>query len=145
MEGYTYRITKCCMTSSLVQLLAFEKLNGDNYAAWKSNLNMILVMDDLSIYDVLAKKHDVVRTAKEIMESLRGMFAQPSFSLRHDAIKYVYNCRMKEGTSVKEHVLNMMVHFNVTEINRAIIDDKSQVSFILESLSKSFLQFRTKR
>ena len=35
------------MNSSIVRLLASEKLNGDNYAAWKSNLNTILVVDDL--------------------------------------------------------------------------------------------------
>ncbi|KAA0056365.1 gag/pol protein [Cucumis melo var. makuwa] len=35
------------MNSSIVQLLASEKLNGDNYATWKSNLNTILVADDL--------------------------------------------------------------------------------------------------
>ena len=81
--------------------------------------------------------------AKEIMESLKGMFGQLSFSLRHDAIKYVYNCHMKEGISVREHVLDMMVHFNVAEVNGVVIDEKSQVSFIMESLPKSFLQFRT--
>ena len=135
------------MSSSIVQLLASEKLNGDNHATWKSNLNTILVIDDLrfvlteeyppnpssnanqtgrdaydrwtkangkarvyilaSISDVLAKKHNVMGTAKEIMESLRGTFGQPSFSLRHDTIKYVYNCRMKEGTSVREHVITL--------------------------------------
>ena len=35
------------MNSSIVQLLAFEKLNGYNYTTWKSNLNTILVVDDL--------------------------------------------------------------------------------------------------
>ena len=117
------------MTNSIVQLLASEKLNGDNYTTWKSNLNTILVIDDLrfvltkecsrnpssnatrtvrdaydrwikendkarvyilaNIFDVLAKKHDVMGTAKEIMESLKGMFGQPSFSLRHEPIKYI--------------------------------------------------------
>ena len=96
-----------------------------------------------SISNVLAKKHDVIGTAKEIMESLKGMFGQPSFSLRHDAIKYVYNCRMKEWTSVREHVLDMMVHFNVAEVNEVVIDEKRQVIFFMESLPKSFLQFRT--
>ncbi|KAA0025987.1 gag/pol protein [Cucumis melo var. makuwa] len=33
------------MNSSIVQLLASKKLNDDNYAAWKSNLNTILVVD----------------------------------------------------------------------------------------------------
>ena len=35
------------MNSSIVKLLVFKKLNGDNYAAWKSNLNTILVVVDL--------------------------------------------------------------------------------------------------
>ena len=94
-----------------------------------------------SISDVLAKKHDARGTAKEIMESLKGMFGQPSFSFRHDVIKYIYNCRMKEGTSVREHVLDMMVDLNVAELNGAVIDEKSQVGFIMESLPKSFFQF----
>ena len=102
------------MTSSIVQLLASKKLNGDNYSTWKSNINTILVIDYLrfvlleecppnsgsnanrtvqdaydrwtrandkarvyilaSISDVLAMKHDVMGTVKEIMESLKGMF-----------------------------------------------------------------------
>ena len=36
-----------------------------------------------------------------------------------------------------------MVHFNVAEENGDVIDEKSQVSFIMESLPKSFFQFRT--
>ena len=35
------------MSSSIVQLLTSEKLNGDNYATRKSNLNTILANDDL--------------------------------------------------------------------------------------------------
>ncbi|XP_022139260.1 uncharacterized protein LOC111025819 [Momordica charantia] len=33
---------------------------------------------------------------------------------------------MKEGTSVTEHVLDMMVHFNTAEVNGATIDEASQ-------------------
>ena len=171
------------MNSSIVQLLASEKLNGDNYAAWKSNLNTILVVDDLrfvlteecpqnpasnanrtsrdaydrwikanekarvyilaSMSDVLAKKHESLATAKEIMNSLRGMFGQPELSLRHEAVKYIYTKRMKEGTSVREHVLDMMMHFNIAEVNSGPIEEVNQVSFILESLPKSFIPFQT--
>ena len=42
------------MNSSIVQLLASEKLNGNNYVTWKSNLNTILVVNDLRF--VLTKK-----------------------------------------------------------------------------------------
>ena len=42
---------------------------------------------------------------------------------------------MKEETSVREHVLDMMVYFILVEVNGVGIDEKSQVSFILESLA----------
>ncbi|KAA0042462.1 gag/pol protein [Cucumis melo var. makuwa] len=71
------------------------------------------------------------------------MFGQPEWSLRHEAIKYIYTKRMKEGTFVREHVLDMMMHFNITEVNGGAIDEANQVSFILESLSKSFIPFQT--
>ncbi|TYJ98401.1 gag/pol protein [Cucumis melo var. makuwa] len=76
--------------------------------------------------DVLAKKHESLATAKEIMDSLKGMFGQPEWSLRHETIKYIYTKRMKEGTSVREHVLNMMMHFNIAEVNGGAIDEANQ-------------------
>ncbi|XP_038891685.1 uncharacterized protein LOC120081079 [Benincasa hispida] len=171
------------MNSLIIQLLASEKLNGDNYSAWKSNLNTILIVDDLrfvlseecpqapasnanrtvreaydrwvkanekacvyilaSMSDVLAKKHESLATAKEIIDSLREMFGQLSWSLRHEAIKHIYTKRMKEGTSVREHVLDMMMYFNIAKVNGGPIDEANQVSFILQSLPKSFIPFET--
>ncbi|TYK22617.1 gag/pol protein [Cucumis melo var. makuwa] len=65
--------------------------------------------------DVLVKKHESLATAKEILDSLREMFGQPSWSLRHKAIKYIYTKKMKKETSVREHELYMMMHFNIAE------------------------------
>ncbi|KAA0033218.1 gag/pol protein [Cucumis melo var. makuwa] len=93
--------------------------------------------------DVLAKKHESLAMAKEIMDSLKGMFGQPEWSVRHEAIKYIYTKRMKEGTSVREHVLDMMMHFNIAKVNNGAIDEANQVSFILEFLLKSFIPFQT--
>ncbi|TYK19115.1 gag/pol protein [Cucumis melo var. makuwa] len=50
---------------------------------------------------------------------------------------------MKEGTSVREHVLDMTMHFNIAEVNGGAIDEANQVSFILKSLLKSFIPFQT--
>ncbi|TYK14939.1 gag/pol protein [Cucumis melo var. makuwa] len=93
--------------------------------------------------DVLAKKHESLATAKEIMDSLKGMFGQPEWSLRHETIKYIYTKCMKEGTSVRKHVLDMIMHFNIAVVNGGAIDEANQVSFILESLPKSFIPFQT--
>ncbi|KAK0594600.1 hypothetical protein LWI29_001701 [Acer saccharum] len=51
--------------------------------------------------------------------------------------------RMKEGTSVREHVLNMMSYFNTAEIIGGAINEPSQVSIILTTLPKSFDQFKS--
>ncbi|KAK0589387.1 hypothetical protein LWI29_013569 [Acer saccharum] len=50
---------------------------------------------------------------------------------------------MKEGSSVQEHVLGMMPHFNTNEVNDGTIDEACQVSIILTTLSKSFYQFKS--
>ncbi|KAA0032768.1 gag/pol protein [Cucumis melo var. makuwa] len=52
--------------------------------------------------DILSKKHEIMVTACQIMNSIREMFGQPSIQIKQEAIKYVYNARMKEGQFVKE-------------------------------------------
>ncbi|XP_038879182.1 uncharacterized protein LOC120071154 [Benincasa hispida] len=89
-----------------------------------------------SISNVLNKKHEVMPISHEIMASLQEMFGQPSSFVRHKAIKYVHSTRMKDGFNVREHVLDMMVHFNIAEAHGAMIDEISQVSMILESLQR---------
>ena len=76
------------------------------------------------------------------MDSLREMFGQPEWSLRHETIKYIYTKRMREGTFIREHVLDMM-YFNIVEVNGGAIKETNQVSFILESLLRSFIPFQT--
>ena len=48
---------------------------------------------------------------------------------------------MKEGTSSREHILDMMMHFNIVKVNGGAIDEANQVSFILESLLNNFISF----
>ncbi|XP_038888121.1 uncharacterized protein LOC120078020 [Benincasa hispida] len=76
-----------------------------------------------SLNDVLDKKHEPMIIAHKIMESLRGMFGQPSMQLRHDAMKFIFNSMMKKGTSIRQHVLNKMIHFNVVKMNGSSIDE----------------------
>ena len=50
-----------------------------------------------SMSNVLAKKYESLAMTKEIMDSLREMLGQSSWSLRHYAIKHIYTKRIKEG------------------------------------------------
>ncbi|KAA0042331.1 gag/pol protein [Cucumis melo var. makuwa] len=103
-----------------------------NQTSWKAYDRWIKANEKARVYilasmsDVLAKKHESLATTKEIMDSLKRMFGQPEWSLRHEAIKYIYTKRMKEGTSIKEHVLDMMMHFNIAEVNGGAIDGANQ-------------------
>ncbi|XP_047952632.1 uncharacterized protein LOC125198301 [Salvia hispanica] len=49
---------------------------------------------------------------------------------------------MKEGTFVRQHVLEMMSHLNQIEVLGGTIDPKSQITIILQSLPPSFQQFK---
>ncbi|PON64597.1 hypothetical protein PanWU01x14_123090 [Parasponia andersonii] len=53
------------------------------------------------------------------------------------------NAKMKRGTPVRDHVLNMINYFGEAEVHGTTIDDRTQVSMILESLSPDFLYFKS--
>ena len=85
----------------------------DAYDLWTKANEKARVYILASLFEVLAKKHEVLVTAREITESLQEMFGQPSYQLHHDSLKYIYTCSMKKGTSIQENVLDMMVQFNI--------------------------------
>ena len=51
------------------------------------------------------------------------------------------NAKMSKGTPVRDHVLNMANYINEAELHGAIIDERTQVSIILDSLTPDFFQF----
>ncbi|XP_038890303.1 uncharacterized protein LOC120079919 [Benincasa hispida] len=81
-----------------------------------------------NISNVLNKKHEVMPTALEIMLSLQEISERLLSSVRHEAIKYFYSTRMKDGSNVREYVLDMMVHFNISEGHRTMMDKISQLA-----------------
>ena len=71
------------------------------------------------------------------------MFGQQYDQCHHEATHSYMNANMKKGVSVREHVLNMINLVHEVEIHGATIDDSTQVSIILESLTSPFSQFTT--
>ena len=71
------------------------------------------------------------------------MFGQQSDQCRHEATCSYMNAKIKKGVSVREHVLNMNNLMHEAEIHGAPIDERTQVSIILESLTPAFSQFTT--
>jgi hypothetical protein len=93
--------------------------------------------------EVLATKHQNMPTARQIIKSLQGMFTQPSEQMWDEAIRSTMLARMREDSSIREYVLKMMNYFNIAQTHEGAIDERSQVSMILTTLSKSFNQLRS--
>ena len=96
-----------------------------------------------SMRDVLRKKHENIETAYEIWESFQAIFGQQSDQCYHEATRSYMNAKMKKGVSVREHVLNMINTMHDAEIQGVTIDERTQVSIILESLTPTFFVFTT--
>ena len=83
-----------------------------------------------------------VELVSDIMLSLKEMFGEQGYSARQETIRQIYNTKMAESTSMKEHCFRMISHLNTLEVLGADIDGKSQVDMILQSLPESFKEFR---
>ena len=75
-----------------------------------------------------------VELALDIMLSLKEMFGEQGRFARQETMRQIYNTKMTEGTSVREHCLRMISHLNTLEVLGANIDGESQVDMILQSL-----------
>ncbi|KAG6499505.1 hypothetical protein ZIOFF_039294 [Zingiber officinale] len=69
------------------------------------------------------------------------MFGQQSEQARHEATRKYTNARMILGTHVRDHVMPMTNYFSEAEMHGAVIDEGTQVSIILNSLSSDFIPF----
>ena len=70
------------------------------------------------------------------------MFGEQGYSARQETMRQIYNTKMAEGSSVREHCLTMISNLNTPEVLGANIDGKSQVDMILLLLLESFKEFR---
>ncbi|PON75391.1 hypothetical protein PanWU01x14_043580, partial [Parasponia andersonii] len=101
-------------------------ITRESYEKWTHANNKACCYMLAGMADVLRAKHEKMKTTYEIIESLQAMFGQQSNQFRHDAIKKFMNAKMKRGTLVRNHVLNMINYFGEAEVHRATIDYLTQ-------------------
>ena len=128
------------MSSELAANVA--KAAREAFDHWVRANNKAKVYMLAGMSELLRRQHEQMETAYEIMQSLDGMFGQPSEQAHLDAVNAFMNDKMKPGTKVRPHVLKMIDHLHNTELNGAMIDEKTQVSIILQSLPSKFQQFK---
>ena len=87
-----------------------------------------------SISNVLQHQMQDVELASDIMLSLKEMFGEQDRFARQETMRQIYNTKMAEGSSIKEHCLTMISNLNTLEVLGVDIDRESQVDMILQSL-----------
>ncbi|VFQ93059.1 unnamed protein product [Cuscuta campestris] len=144
-----------------------EKFDGTDFRLWKMQIEDLLVQKDLDVVlgDKPEKMSDadwagldrkamsVIRlsltknvafnirkekTAKGIMEALSNMYEKPSDANKVFLIRELVNTRMKEGTSVTEHI-NKLNSILARLLSVGIkFDDEVQALLLLSSLPDSW-------
>jgi len=94
------------------------------------------------ISNVLQHQMQDVELASDIMLSLKEMFGEQGCSTRQETMRQIYNTKMTDGTSVREHCLKIISNLNTLEVLGANINGESEVDMILQSLPESFKKFR---
>ena len=79
----------------------------------------------VSISNVLQHQMQNVELASDIMLSLKEMFDEQGRSARQETMRQIYNTKMAEGSSVREHFLIMISNLNTLEVLGADIDGES--------------------
>ena len=81
--------------------------------------------------NVLQHQMQDVELTSDIMLSLKEMFGEQGRSTRQETMRQIYNTKMTDGTSVREHCLKIISNLNTLEVLGANINGESQVDMIL--------------
>ena len=57
-----------------------------------------------------------VELVSDIMLSLKEMFGEQGYFARQETIRQIYNTKMAESNSMKEHCFRMISHLNTLEV-----------------------------
>ncbi|GMN29561.1 hypothetical protein TIFTF001_041340 [Ficus carica] len=95
-----------------------------------------------SMSNVLQKQHEEHQTARQIMDNLEEMFGEQIIQAKSDAIKGLMNCRQKDRTPIKEHMMKVMAYLSEAQTNEAEIDSATQLFMVFQTLSKDFDLFQ---
>ena len=114
----------------------------DAHRRWHKANEMAKCYMLASMSSVLKHQHSAMETAAEIMTNLANLFGTQNRTAKSQAFRSIMTKSMKEGSSVRQHVLEMMSHLNQIEVLGGTIDPESQVTIILQSLPPSFQQFK---
>ena len=117
-------------------------MQRDEYEQWKTLDDMAKCYIMAIISNVLQQQHEGIGSAADIMMSREEMFFMRSRLTKKEAVTAFMNLRMKPGQVVKDHMMKVIGHLNIAELNGVEIDGGIKIDMIVNSLSDSFDQFK---
>ncbi|XP_047942724.1 uncharacterized protein LOC125189495 [Salvia hispanica] len=101
----------------------------DAHRRWHKANEMAKCYMLASMSSVLKHQHSAMETAAVIMTNLVNLFGTQNRTVKSQAFRGIMTKTMKEGSSVRQHVLEMMSHLNQIEVLG--VDDRSRVPKLL--------------
>ncbi|XP_019255051.1 PREDICTED: uncharacterized protein LOC109233626 [Nicotiana attenuata] len=89
----------------LNDILTQNKLEGPNYVDWKRNLDIVLIVEEVSPWSLLMT----------FRKNLKVMFGDQNRAAKQTAMKALLNTKMVESSSIRDHILKMMSLLNKLE------------------------------
>ncbi|KAM6556311.1 hypothetical protein CsatB_003330 [Cannabis sativa] len=113
----------------------------EKFERWHNANNKARYFMLSSMVDTLKTRFANTVTAAEIMTQLTELFGMASIQSRFDATKKFINARMEPHQNVRDHLLQMASYFQEAQNHGAEMDQTTQVSLILNSLTPDFLPY----
>ena len=101
-EEHKYVLTQPCPNFPSLDASLEEK---QRYDCWHKSNEMAKCYILASISNVLQHQMQDVKLVSDIMLSLKEMFSEQDRSARQETMRQIYNTKMAEGSSIREHVL----------------------------------------
>ena len=127
-EEYKYVLTTECPPVPAANASAAMK---ETYRNWCKANEMAKCYMLTSMSTVLQHQHQGMNTATEIMNNLNNLFGTQNRAAKSLAFRSIMTKVMKEGTPVRDHVLEMMSHLNQIEVLGGVIEVFSNSSSTL--------------
>ena len=138
-ENHKQALTKSCPLEPIEESSKEER---EEYASWKRSDEVARCYILASMSNVLQQQHVGMESAADIILNLSELFGGQTRQAKQAAIRKLMNLRMKTGTSVRNHMLEVIGLLNEIEIMGGEIDGETQVDMILETLPDSFDSFK---
>jgi len=151
---------------ALEEMFRIEKFDGTNFSWWKMQIEDLIVQKDLDVvlgdksekmsdaeWARLDRNMSVIRlsltknvafnilkekTPKSIMEALSNMYEKPSIANKLFLMRELVNTRMKEDSSLTEHISKMnSILARLTSVGIKF-DDELQTLLLISSLPDSW-------